>query len=85
MGPDAFRQRGRRVPIPAAASCRHSRRHSGRIVNISSIWGSPARPARCTTPPPRPAVISFTRALAQEVGPSGVTVSCVPPASSTPR
>lgn len=54
-------------------------RQSGSIVNISSMWGVVG--ASCEVPysTAKAAVIGFTKALAKEVGPSGITVNCVAP------
>lgn len=55
------------------------RRHAGSIVNISSIWGVVG--ASCEVPysAAKGAVISFTQALAKELGPAGIRVNCVAP------
>jgi 3-oxoacyl-[acyl-carrier protein] reductase len=52
---------------------------SGSIVNISSIWGVVG--ASCEVPysAAKGAVIAFSKALAKEVAPSGITVNCVAP------
>ncbi len=54
-------------------------RKQGSIVNISSIWGVVG--ASCEVPysAAKGAVISFTQALAKELGPSGIRVNCVAP------
>ena len=51
----------------------------GCIVNLSSIWGMAG--ASCEVPysASKAAVIGFTKALAKEVGPSGVRVNCIAP------
>ncbi len=51
----------------------------GSIVNISSIWGVVG--ASCEVPysAAKGAVITFTQALAKELGPSGIRVNCVAP------
>ena len=53
---------------PAAASSRSAR-----------SWARAATPARPTTPRPRPALVGFTKSLAQEVGSRNITVNCVAP------
>ncbi len=55
------------------------RRHTGNIVNVASIWGEVG--ASCEVPysASKAAVIGFTKALAKELGPSGIRVNCVSP------
>lgn len=55
------------------------RRHSGRILNISSIWGQVG--ASCEVPysAAKAALIGLTKALAKELGPSGIAVNCLAP------
>ncbi len=55
------------------------RRHWGRIINISSIWGITGASCEVHYSAAKAAVIGLTRALAKEVGPSGITVNCVAP------
>ena len=55
------------------------RRHSGRIINVSSIWGVSGASCEAAYSASKAALIGFTKALAQEVGPSGITVNCVAP------
>lgn len=54
-------------------------RKSGRIINISSIWGLQGASCEVHYSAAKAGVIGLTRALAQEVGPSGITVNCVAP------
>ena len=55
------------------------RRKSGRIVNISSVWGVTGGSCEVHYSATKAAIIGFTRALAKEVGPSGITVNCIAP------
>ncbi|MBP5311688.1 MAG: 3-oxoacyl-ACP reductase FabG [Clostridia bacterium] len=54
-------------------------RRSGRIINISSIWGMTGASCEVSYSAAKAAVIGFTKALAKEVGPSGINVNCVAP------
>lgn len=53
--------------------------HSGRIINISSMWGICGASCEVHYSASKSAVIGFTKALSKEVGPSGITVNCVAP------
>lgn len=51
----------------------------GRIINISSMWGQVGASCEVHYSAAKAAVIGFTKALAKELGPSGVTVNCIAP------
>lgn len=55
------------------------REHRGCIVNISSMWGQVGASCEVLYSATKAAVIGMTKALAQEVGPSGIRVNCVAP------
>ncbi|MBQ3225409.1 MAG: SDR family oxidoreductase [Oscillospiraceae bacterium] len=55
------------------------RRGSGRIINISSIWGIVGASCETHYSASKAGLIGFTRALAKELGPSGITVNCISP------
>lgn len=55
------------------------RRHSGKIINVSSIWGMVGASCEVHYSAAKAAVIGLTKALAKEVGPSGIQVNCVAP------
>jgi len=54
-------------------------RGGGRIVNVSSIWGSRAAPCEAAYAASKAAVESFTKSFAAEVGSLGITVNAVAP------
>lgn len=51
----------------------------GRIINISSMWGITGASCEVHYSAAKAAVIGFTKALAKELGPSGITVNAVAP------
>ena len=55
------------------------RQQRGSIVTVSSMWGQVGGSCEVAYSAAKGAVIAFTKALAKEVGPSGVRVNCVSP------
>ncbi len=55
------------------------RRHSGCIINLSSMWGQTGGSCEVHYSVAKAALIGLTKALAKEVGPSGIRVNCVAP------
>lgn len=53
--------------------------HSGAIINISSMWGQCGASCETLYSMTKSAVIGLTKALSQELAPSGITVNCVAP------
>jgi 3-oxoacyl-[acyl-carrier protein] reductase len=51
----------------------------GKIVTLSSMWGQVGGSCEVPYSAAKGAVIAFTKALAQEVAPSGINVNCVAP------
>ncbi len=51
----------------------------GKIVNISSVWGSVGASCEVHYSAVKAGVIGMTKALAKEVAPSGITVNCIAP------
>lgn len=54
-------------------------RKSGKIVTVSSMWGQVGASCEVAYSAAKAGVIGLTRALAKEVGPSGISVNCVAP------
>lgn len=51
----------------------------GRIINISSMWGQVGSSCEVAYSTAKAGVIGLSKALAKEVGPSGITVNCLCP------
>lgn len=51
----------------------------GRIINIGSMWGTVGASCEVAYSASKAAVEGFTKALAKEVGPSGITVNAIAP------
>ena len=54
-------------------------RKSGAIINVSSMWGQVGASMEVCYSASKGAMIAYTKALAKEVAPSGITVNCVCP------
>ena len=54
-------------------------RRSGSIVNISSIWGRTGAAMESAYCASKGGLVMFSKALAQELGPSGIRVNCISP------
>ncbi len=54
-------------------------RQEGAIINVSSMWGQVGASCEVAYSATKGAVIAMTKALAQELGPSGIRVNCVAP------
>ncbi len=53
--------------------------HSGCIITVSSMWGQVGASCEAAYSASKGAVIALTKALAKELGPSGIRVNCVAP------
>ena len=51
----------------------------GRIINISSMWGIVGSSCEAHYSAAKAGLIGFTKAMAKELGPSGITVNCIAP------
>ena len=54
-------------------------KQKGCIITVSSMWGQVGASCEAAYSATKGAVIALTKALAQEFGPSGITVNCVAP------
>ena len=55
------------------------RKHSGSVVTVCSRWGQVGASCEAAYSATKGAVIALTKALAKELGPSGIRVNCVAP------
>lgn len=73
------------VHLDGAYHCAHAlvpsmvRRHSGTILTVSSMWGEVGASCEVAYSAAKAGLIGFTKALARELGPSGIRVNCVTP------
>ncbi len=63
-----------REALPHMIRCKY-----GRIITISSMWGVTGASCETAYSASKASVIGFTKALAKEVGPSGISVNCIAP------
>ena len=62
-----------------AATPAFLKKQSGCVITVSSMWGQVGASCEAAYSATKGAVIALTKALAQELGPSGVRVNCVAP------
>ena len=55
------------------------KKHTGCVITVSSMWGQVGASCEAAYSATKGAVIALTRALAKELGPSGIRVNCVAP------
>ena len=55
------------------------KKHAGCIITVSSMWGQVGASCEAAYSATKGAIIALTKALAQELGPSGIRVNCVSP------
>ena len=55
------------------------KKQSGSIITVSSMWGQVGASCEAAYSAAKGAVIALTKALAKELGPSGIRVNCVAP------
>ena len=55
------------------------KKHSGCIITVSSMWGQVGASCEAAYSATKGAVIALSKALAKELGPSGIRVNCVAP------
>jgi len=62
-----------------AAMSSFLKKQAGCIITVSSMWGQVGASCEAAYSATKGAVIALTKALAQELGPSGIRVNCVAP------
>ena len=55
------------------------KKHRGCVITVSSMWGRTGASCEAAYSATKGAVIALTKALAKELGPSGIRVNCVAP------
>ena len=55
------------------------RKHAGCVITVSSMWGQVGASCEAAYSATKGAIIALTKALAKELGPSGIRVNCVAP------
>ena len=55
------------------------RRQAGRIINITSMWGLVGASCEAHYSAAKAGLIGLTKAMAKELGPSGITVNAIAP------
>lgn len=55
------------------------RKHSGSVINISSMWGQVGSSCEAAYSAAKAGLIGLTMALAKELGPSNIRVNCIAP------
>jgi len=67
--------------VSKAASARMIAQKSGKIINISSVFGIVPARLQCAYVAAKAGVLNLTKAMALELAPNGILVNCVAPGS----
>ena len=62
-----------------AAMPKFLKKQKGCIITVSSMWGQVGASCEAAYSATKGAVIALSKALAQELGPSGIRVNCIAP------
>ena len=54
-------------------------KHAGSVITVSSMWGQVGASCEAAYSATKGAIIALTKALAKELGPSGIRINCVAP------
>ena len=54
-------------------------KHAGSVITVSSMWGQVGASCEAAYSATKGAIIALTKALAKELGPSGIRVNCIAP------
>jgi 3-oxoacyl-[acyl-carrier protein] reductase len=55
------------------------KKHQGSVITVSSMWGEVGASCEAGYSATKGAVIALSKALAKELGPSGIRVNCITP------
>ena len=55
------------------------KKRAGAVVNISSVWGVTGASCEVLYSSAKAGIIGFTKSLAKELAPDGITVNCIAP------
>lgn len=79
MGQDLCRQCPGHLSLHSGCHPLFLQKHRGAIINVSSMWGQVGASCEAAYSASKGAILALTKALAKELGPSGIRVNAVAP------